>query len=79
MARDKRTEGKFDEFYTVGQLAGILKLTEVTIYRMVNRGELPCHTIGRIKRFRNRDVEDFLKRCRTPIAAAERRHRRPSP
>jgi excisionase family DNA binding protein len=77
MGQDKRPEDQFDEFYTVGQLARILKLTQVTIYRMVSRGELPCHTIGRVKRFRTRDVEDFLKRCRTPMRAT-RGHQRPS-
>lgn len=37
----------------------------MTIYRMVRRGELPCHNIGRAKRFRQSDVEAFLKRRRT--------------
>jgi len=52
-------------FYTVKELAALLQVTEKTIYRMVRRGELPCHNIGRAKRFRRRDVEAFLERCRT--------------
>ena len=52
-------------FYTVRELAELLKVTEKTIYRMVGRGELPCHRIGRIKRFSRDDVEAFLNRCRT--------------
>ncbi|MGO9060406.1 MAG: helix-turn-helix domain-containing protein [Candidatus Binataceae bacterium] len=54
------------EFYTVSQLARLLQLTEMTIYRMVHRGELPCYSIGRVKRFRQNDIEAFLKRCRVP-------------
>jgi excisionase family DNA binding protein len=54
------------EFYTVSQLARMLQVTEMTIYRMVRRGELPCHSIGRAKRFRHTDIEAFLKGCRTP-------------
>jgi excisionase family DNA binding protein len=54
------------EFYTVAQLARLLQLTEMTIYRMVHRGELPCYSIGRVKRFRQGDVEAFLRRCRVP-------------
>lgn len=54
------------EFYTVSQLANLLQLTEMTIYRMINRGELPCYAIGRIKRFRHGDVEEFLEQCRVP-------------
>lgn len=58
------------EFYTVAQLARLLQLTEMTIYRMVHRGDLPCYSIGRVKRFRQNDVEAFLKRCRVPGAKA---------
>ncbi|MBF6568640.1 MAG: helix-turn-helix domain-containing protein [Candidatus Binataceae bacterium] len=53
------------EFYTVSQLASMLQVTEMTIYRMVRRGELPCHSIGRAKRFRQSDIEAFLKGVRT--------------
>ena len=56
------------EFYTVSQLAKLLQLTEMTIYRMVNRGDLPCYCIGRIKRFRLDDIEKFLKTCRVPAS-----------
>ncbi len=56
------------EFYTVAQLARLLQLTEMTIYRMVHRGELPCYSIGRVKRFRHGDIEAFLRRCRVPAA-----------
>jgi len=52
------------EFYTVGQLADLLQLTPMTIYRMIRRGELTCHAIGRIKRFRRGDIEDFLQKVR---------------
>jgi excisionase family DNA binding protein len=54
------------EFYTVSQLAELLQLTEMTIYRMVNQGKLPCYCIGRIKRFRHEDIEEFLQACRVP-------------
>ena len=55
---------QFREFYTVGQLADLLQLNEMTIYRMVNRGDLPCLTIGRMKRFRRGEIEEFLEQCR---------------
>jgi excisionase family DNA binding protein len=56
------------EFYTVGQLAELLQLTPMTIYRMVRRGKLACHAIGRIKRFRRGDVEAFLESSRRPAS-----------
>jgi excisionase family DNA binding protein len=55
------------EFYTVSQLARMLQVTEMTIYRMVRRGGLPCHSIGRAKRFRHSDIEAFLHSCRTGV------------
>lgn len=54
------------EFYTVAQLADLLQLNEMTIYRMVKTGDLPCHLIGRIMRFRHDDIEEFLKQHRVP-------------
>lgn len=67
-ARDSGRPIEVREFYTVNQLAELLQLTEMTIYRMINRGELPCYAIGRVKRFRHRDVEEFLDSCRVPAA-----------
>jgi putative molybdopterin biosynthesis protein len=61
MKSQKTGHGGPKEFYTVAQLAELLQLTEMTIYRMVNRGELPHYKIGRVKRFRSSDVEQFLE------------------
>ena len=52
------------EFWTATELASHLRVTKATIYRMARRGELPYYSIGRAMRFRNRDVEEFLSRCR---------------
>jgi excisionase family DNA binding protein len=67
-SRSHLNEGgeKGREFYTVSQLAELLQLTEMTIYRMVQRGELPCYVIGRNKRFHSGDLEDFLASRRMP-------------
>jgi excisionase family DNA binding protein len=53
-----------NEFYTTKELAGMLRVTQTTVYRMARRGELPYYSIGRSMRFRQCDVDDFLKRCR---------------
>ena len=52
-------EGK--RFYTVSQLAELLQLTEMTIYRMINRGELPHYDFGRVKRFSSTDIDEYLQ------------------
>jgi excisionase family DNA binding protein len=73
MRRSQPKDQDQPEFYTVGQLADLLQLTPMTIYRMVRRGELACHAIGRIKRFRHDDVETFLESSREPATKAARR------
>jgi len=75
MRRSQLKDENQPEFYTVGQLAELLQLTPMTIYRMVRRGELACHAIGRIKRFRRDDVETFLENSRQPASEADRTER----
>lgn len=54
------------EFYTVRELARLLSVNPMTIYRMVDRGELPVYIIGgRAKRFRKQDIEEYLKKVRS--------------
>jgi hypothetical protein len=42
---------------------------------MVRRGELACHAIGRIKRFRRGDVETFLENSRQPASESDKTDR----
>jgi excisionase family DNA binding protein len=75
MQRSRSNDEIQPEFYTVGQLAEMLQLTPMTIYRMVRRGELACHAIGRIKRFRRGDVEMFLENSRQPASETDKSDR----
>ena len=68
---DTSVEGP-KEFYTVQQLADLLQLTEMTIYRMVARGDLPHYKIGRAKRFRSDDLEQYLADRRVPGSEKDR-------
>ncbi len=70
---DRRTDPEPLEFYTVSQVAKLLQLTEMTVYRMIARKELPCYMIGRVKRFRHNDIEEYLQQCRVPSAREQRR------
>ena len=51
------------EFYSVKELASLLGVNPMTIYRMVQRGRLSCYQVGRAKRFYRRDIEMFLEGC----------------
>lgn len=66
--REKREgAGNGDErphFYTAGELAQILRVTDTTIYRLAKSGRLPYFSIGRAIRFKTSDVEEFLREAR---------------
>ena len=51
-------------FYTVKELAALLVVKPITIYRMVERGQLPAVRIGKSLRFDPADIEVFLDRIR---------------
>jgi excisionase family DNA binding protein len=48
-------------FYTVKELAELLKVNPMTVYRLVKRKELGCHRIGRAIRFHRDEVERYLR------------------
>jgi excisionase family DNA binding protein len=54
--RQEKRNQSAREFCTVSQLAKLLQLNEMTIYRMVNKGKLPCYVIGRAIRFKRSEV-----------------------
>ena len=56
-------QGNCEHFYSVKGLAEMLNVNSMTIYRLVSRGKLNCYNIGRTKRFRHSDIENFLKTC----------------
>ncbi len=47
---------------TVAEVAGILRLSRMTVYRMVNSGVLPALKVGRSVRIPEKSVDDYLKR-----------------
>jgi excisionase family DNA binding protein len=55
------------EFYTARELAERFAITETTVYRLAARGELPYYSIGRSKRFRRDDIEEWLEGRRSVL------------
>jgi excisionase family DNA binding protein len=51
-----------EEYFTTTELAKLLKITQRTVYRLMERGDLPYYEIGRAKRFRKSDIEAYLER-----------------
>jgi len=52
------------QFLTPSELAEMLKLSKATVYRMVDKQELPFCKIGGSLRFRMSDVVEYIENCR---------------
>lgn len=52
------------EFYTAEELANILQINKMSVYRMMNRGEISYHQIGKVKRISRADFDEYLAKTR---------------
>lgn len=48
-------------FYTVAEVAGVMRVSRMTVYRLVHSGELPAVRVGRSFRVPERAVHDYLR------------------
>ncbi|MBC7309038.1 MAG: helix-turn-helix domain-containing protein [Actinomycetales bacterium] len=57
------TERSFGDvsFLTVAEVAKIMRVSKMTVYRMVHSGELPAVRVGRSFRVPESAVEDYLR------------------
>ncbi len=53
------------EFYTAKEVAEILKVNIMTIYRYIKAGRLQAHKIGKDFRIEKSELEQFLKKTST--------------
>jgi excisionase family DNA binding protein len=53
-------EGTQSRFMTVGEVASVLRVSNMTVYRLINAGELPAVRIGRSFRLRAEDLDRYL-------------------
>jgi excisionase family DNA binding protein len=53
-----------DEFLTVAEIAGILKLNQQTVRNWIDQGSLPALHVGRRVRIRRSDFAALLERSR---------------
>ena len=47
-------------FVTVGEVARQLRVSNMTVYRLISAGDLPATRIGRSYRIREADLDAFL-------------------
>jgi excisionase family DNA binding protein len=47
-------------FLTVSEVAASLRVSTMTVYRLINAGQLPAVRVGRSYRLREEDVDKYL-------------------
>ena len=52
-----------DSLLTVNEVGALLRVSRVTVYRLMERGELASVKVGESRRFRRRDIEAYIDRC----------------
>ena len=49
-------------FLTVAEVATKMRVSKMTVYRLVHNGELPAVRVGRSFRVLEKDVDDYLRK-----------------
>jgi len=49
-----------EDILTIREVAGYLKVTERTLYRLVQEGKLPAFKVGNSWRFRRADIDAWI-------------------
>jgi excisionase family DNA binding protein len=61
MAANKPGDISDSTFLTVAEVAAMMRVSKMTVYRLVHSGELPAVRVGRSFRVREEDANDYLK------------------
>lgn len=58
------TSGDISEvkFLTIAEVATMMRVSKMTVYRIVHSGELPAVRVGRSFRVTEKDVNEYIKR-----------------
>lgn len=49
------------KFLTIAEVASVMRVSKMTVYRLVHGGELPAVRVGRSFRVSEKDVNEYLK------------------
>ncbi len=61
---DKSLRGDINDvvFLTIAEVAGKMRVSKMTVYRLVHSGELPAVRVGRSFRVTEDDVNEYLRK-----------------
>jgi excisionase family DNA binding protein len=55
-----QSEAKLENLLTVSEVAKLLRISNMTVYRMLKGGTLPAVKVGRGYRIKNKDLDLYL-------------------
>lgn len=64
------TVGGRDRLLTVAEVAGIMRVSNMTVYRLIKSGELPALRVGKNYRLRESDVDRYLSKRSVHVEGA---------
>lgn len=62
MATKSPGEMSAPKFLTIAEVAAMVRVSKMTVYRMVHNGDLPAVRVGRSFRVTEDDVHEYIKR-----------------
>ncbi len=63
--------GGRDPLLTVGEVADQLRVSNMTVYRLIKSGELAAIRVGKNYRIRRKDLDDYLRQSTVQAEAEE--------
>ncbi len=58
-----------DSFFTVNEVAELLRVSKLTVWRYINAGSLPAYKIGRDWRIKKSEFDAFIESRRKVVKA----------
>jgi excisionase family DNA binding protein len=62
MADNSREDISDPHFLTVAEVAAMMRVSKMTVYRLLHNGELPAVRVGRSFRVLEKDVDEYLRK-----------------
>jgi excisionase family DNA binding protein len=62
MAANSSGDRADSRFLTIAEVAAMMRVSKMTVYRLVHNEELPALRVGRSFRVREEDVDEYLRK-----------------
>lgn len=60
-----------DQLHTVAEVADHMRVSNMTVYRLIKSGEMPAVRVGKSYRIRRRDLQSYLEASRTSARSGD--------